>query len=101
MYVSNQIPTTEPEKSEYLSKFAEVPEPLTAEERAEWLSKLNNVALSSDAFFPFPDNVYRAAKSGVKFIAAPSGSVMDKAVFSAADSNDMVYVENPIRLFHH
>ncbi|EEQ39576.1 putative bifunctional purine biosynthesis protein [Clavispora lusitaniae] len=101
LYVSNQIPTTEPEKSEYLSKFAEVPEPLTAEERAEWLSKLNNVALSSDAFFPFPDNVYRAAKSGVKFIAAPSGSVMDKAVFSAADSNDMVYVENPIRLFHH
>ena len=101
LYVSNQIPTIEPEKSEYLSKFAEVPEPLTAEERAEWLSKLNNVALSSDAFFPFPDNVYRAAKSGVKFIAAPSGSVMDKAVFSAADSNDMVYVENPIRLFHH
>ena len=101
LYVTNQIPTEEPEKSEYESKFAEIPEPLTAEERKEWLSKLSNVALSSDAFFPFPDNVYRAARSGVKFIAAPSGSVMDKAVFTAADANDIVYVENPIRLFHH
>lgn len=97
LYVTNQIPTEEPEKSEYESKFAEIPEPLTAEERKEWLSKLSNVALSSDAFFPFPDNVYRAARSGVKFIAAPSGSVMDKAVFAAADANDIVYVENPIR----
>lgn len=101
LYITNQIPTEEPEKSEYESKFAEIPEPLTAEERKEWLSKLSNVALSSDAFFPFPDNVYRAARSGVKFIAAPSGSVMDKAVFAAADANDIVYVENPIRLFHH
>ncbi|CAD1808119.1 phosphoribosylaminoimidazolecarboxamide formyltransferase/IMP cyclohydrolase [Candida parapsilosis] len=101
LYVSNQIPTEEPEKSEYESKFAEIPEPLTAEERKDWLKKLDNVALSSDAFFPFPDNVYRAARSGVKFIAAPSGSVMDKAVFNAADANDIVYVENPIRLFHH
>lgn len=101
LYVTNQIPTEEPEKSEYESKFAEIPEPLTAEERKEWLGKLSNVALSSDAFFPFPDNVYRAARSGVKYIAAPSGSVMDKAVFAAADANDIVYVENPIRLFHH
>lgn len=101
LYVTGQIPTTEPEKTEYESKFAELPKPLTAEEKAEWLSKLSDVALSSDAFFPFPDNVYRAARSGVKFIAAPSGSVMDKAVFGAADSHDIVYVENPIRLFHH
>ncbi|OWB84869.1 hypothetical protein B5S33_g3525 [[Candida] boidinii] len=101
VYVAGQIPTTEPEKSEYESKFVTVPEPLTPEERSEWLSKLNEVALSSDAFFPFPDNVYRAARSGVKYIAAPSGSVMDRVVFDAADANDMVYVENPIRLFHH
>ena len=101
LYVTGQIPTEEPEKSEYESKFAEVPVPLTAEERKEWISKLNNVSLSSDAFFPFPDNVYRAARSGVKYIAAPAGSVMDRAVFAAADANDMVYVENPIRLFHH
>ncbi|CAI4034967.1 hypothetical protein SMKI_12G1040 [Saccharomyces mikatae IFO 1815] len=90
-----------PEKADYESKFEEIPEPLTKEERLEWLSKLTNVSLSSDAFFPFPDNVYRAVQSGVKFIAAPSGSVMDKVVFQAADSFDIVYVENPIRLFHH
>ena len=101
LYVTGQIPTEDPEKSEYEVKFAEVPEPLTTQERKDWVSKLNNVSLSSDAFFPFPDNVYRAVKSGVKFIAAPSGSVMDKTVFNAADSFDLVYVENPIRLFHH
>lgn len=101
LYVTNQIPTTEPEKSEYESKFAELPEPLTAAERSEWLGKLDKVALSLDAFFPFPDNVYRAARSGVQYIAAPSGSVMDKAVFAAADAHDIVYVENTIRLFHH
>ncbi|CCH43907.1 phosphoribosylaminoimidazolecarboxamide formyltransferase / IMP cyclohydrolase [Wickerhamomyces ciferrii] len=101
LFVTGQIPTTEPEKSEYESKFAEIPEPLTEKERAEWLSKLKNVALSSDAFFPFPDNVYRAVRSGVKYIAAPSGSVQDSAVFAAADSFDLVYLENQIRLFHH
>ncbi|EGV64182.1 bifunctional phosphoribosylaminoimidazolecarboxamide formyltransferase/IMP cyclohydrolase [Yamadazyma tenuis] len=101
LFVTGQIPSTEPEKSDYESKFAELPEPLTAEEKQDWINKNKNVALSSDAFFPFPDNVYRAARSGVKFVAAPSGSVMDKAVFAAADSQDIVYVENPIRLFHH
>ncbi|KAL6947248.1 bifunctional phosphoribosylaminoimidazolecarboxamide formyltransferase/IMP cyclohydrolase [Hanseniaspora vineae] len=101
LFVTGQIPTQEPEKQEYESKFSVVPEPLTEQERKEWLDKLNNVALSSDAFFPFPDNVYRAVRSGVKYIAAPSGSVMDKQVFAAADSFDLVYVENPFRLFHH
>ncbi|CCK70488.1 uncharacterized protein KNAG_0E02270 [Huiozyma naganishii CBS 8797] len=101
LFVTGQIPTEEPEKSEYESKFAELPTPLTAQEKKEWMAKLNNVCLSSDAFFPFPDNVYRAVRSGVKYIAAPSGSVMDKAVFAAADANDLVYVENPFRLFHH
>ncbi|GCE98249.1 bifunctional phosphoribosylaminoimidazolecarboxamide formyltransferase/IMP cyclohydrolase [Zygosaccharomyces mellis] len=101
LFVTGQIPTEEPEKSEYESKFEEIPIPFTQEERKDWLSKLTNVSLSSDAFFPFPDNVYRAVRSGVKYIAAPSGSVMDKAVFSAADSFQVVYVENPIRLFHH
>lgn len=101
LYVSNQIPTSEPEKSEFESKFEVVPTPLTLEERREWLDKLTDVSLSSDAFFPFPDNVYRAVRSGVKYIAAPSGSVMDRAVFDAADAHDVVYLENPIRLFHH
>lgn len=101
LFITNQIPTDGIEKDEYVSKFEELPTPLTDEERKKWLCKLNNVALSSDAFFPFPDGVYRAVKSGVKYIAAPSGSIMDKAVFAAADSFDLVYVENPIRLFHH
>ncbi|KAH3681034.1 hypothetical protein WICMUC_000015 [Wickerhamomyces mucosus] len=101
LFVTGQIPTTEPELSEYNSKFEVIPEPFTKEEREAWLGKLSNVALSSDAFFPFPDNVYRAVRSGVKFIAAPSGSVQDKAVFDAADQFDIVYVENAIRLFHH
>lgn len=101
LYVSNQVPTTEPEKSEWESKFEEIPTPLTESERKEWLSKLDNVALSSDAFFPFPDNVHRAVRSGVKYIAAPTGSVMDQVVFDTADSYGLVYVENPIRLFHH
>ncbi|CCE64114.1 hypothetical protein TPHA_0G02760 [Tetrapisispora phaffii CBS 4417] len=101
LFVTGQIPTDEPEKSEYESKFVTIPTPLTSEERKEWISKLNDVALSSDAFFPFPDNVYRAVRSGVKFIAAPAGSVMDKEVFKASDSFNLVYVENSIRLFHH
>lgn len=101
LFVTGQIPMDEPEKSEYESKFEQIPHPFTLEERKEWLSKLNNVSLSSDAFFPFPDNIYRAVKSGVKYIAAPSGSIMDKAVFGAADSFGLVYIENPIRLFHH
>lgn len=103
LYVSNQIPTEGAEKADYEAKFAEgaIPEPLTAAERAEWISKLTDVALSSDAFFPFSDNVYRAVRSGVKYIAAPSGSVQDKVVLAAANSFDVVYVENNIRLFHH
>lgn len=101
LYVSNQVPTIEPEKSEWEFKFEEVPEALTADERKEWLSKLDNVALSSDAFFPFPDNVHRAVRSGVKYIAAATGSVMDQAVIDTADSYNVVYVENSIRLFHH
>lgn len=101
LFVTGQIPTVEPEKSQYEAYFEEVPTPLTEQERKEWISKLNNVSLSSDAFFPFSDNVYRAVRSGVKYIAAPSGSINDKEVFGAADAHDLVYVENPIRLFHH
>lgn len=101
LYVSNSIPQDGPEKAEYESKFDVVPEPLSAAERSEWLSKLSDVALSSDAFFPFPDNVYRAVRSGVKFVAAPMGSVQDKAVLDAANQFGLVYVENNIRLFHH
>jgi phosphoribosylaminoimidazolecarboxamide formyltransferase/IMP cyclohydrolase len=101
LYVSNNIPTDGPEKEDYESKFETIPEPLTAEERREWIAKLTGVSLASDAFFPFSDNVYRAVKSGVKFISAPSGSIQDKVVLEAANQFDVVYVENNIRLFHH
>jgi phosphoribosylaminoimidazolecarboxamide formyltransferase / IMP cyclohydrolase len=101
LYVSGNIPESGPELDDYDSKFTEKPVPLAAAERKEWLSQLSDVALSSDAFFPFPDNVHRAVQSGVKFVAAPSGSIQDKAVLEAADSYGVVYVENNIRLFHH
>ncbi len=101
LFVTDQIPKEEPEKSEYENKFAKVPEPFTSEERQGWLSKLDFVSISSDAFFPFPDNIYRAVKSGVKYVAAPSGSIQDKSVLAAADSFGLVYLENNIRLFHH
>lgn len=101
LYVTNQVPTEGPELKDFEAKFEEVPEPLTAEERDEWISQLNNVALSSDAFFPFSDNVYRAERSGVKYIFAPTGSVQDQAVLDAADAKGLVYVENSFRLFHH
>lgn len=101
LFVSGNIPEDGPELADYKSKFEIVPEPLTAAERKEWISKLTDVAVSSDAFFPFSDNVYRAVRSGAKFIAAPLGSVQDKAVLDAANSFDLVYVENNIRLFHH
>lgn len=101
LFVSGNIPEEGAELADYKSKFETVPEPLTTAERKEWISKLNDVAVSSDAFFPFSDNVYRAVRSGAKFIAAPLGSVQDKAVLDAANSFDLVYVENNIRLFHH
>jgi phosphoribosylaminoimidazolecarboxamide formyltransferase/IMP cyclohydrolase len=62
LYVSGQIPETESEKAQYEATFKTVPEPLTAHERAEFMKQLDDVACSSDAFFPFPDNVHRLAK---------------------------------------
>jgi phosphoribosylaminoimidazolecarboxamide formyltransferase/IMP cyclohydrolase len=78
-----------------------VPAPFTIEERESWLKQLGEVAVSSDAFFPFSDNVFRLSRSGVKFIAAPTGSVNDPAVLGAAQDLGMTFVEQPIRLFHH
>ncbi|CAH7688975.1 cytidine deaminase-like protein [Phakopsora pachyrhizi] len=89
------------ERLEWESVFEEVPTRLTKAERKKWMKKLDGVALGSDAFFPFVDNVRRAARSGVKFVAAPGGSVMDDAVFKAADEAGMVYCNTGLRLFHH
>ncbi|EIE91822.1 hypothetical protein G6F46_007095 [Rhizopus delemar] len=100
LYVTNQ--TGEGiEREAWEANFNVIPELLTAEERKEWMSKLENTVVSSDAFFPFADNIYRAYRSGVKYIAAASGSVQDEAVIAAADANDMVLVHTKLRLFHH
>ncbi|KAF9266850.1 bifunctional purine biosynthesis protein ade10 [Marasmius fiardii PR-910] len=89
------------EKEHWESLFEGKVEPLTETERKGWAAKLDNVACSSDAFFPFPDNVHRACKSGVKYLAAPSGSVMDAECINAADEHGIVFAHTSLRLFHH
>ncbi|QIX00310.1 hypothetical protein AMS68_005827 [Peltaster fructicola] len=101
LLTSGLAPTTAAEKDDYERNFEVVPEPFTQEERKQWLSKLSQVAVSSDAFFPFIDNVFRAGRSGVKYIAAPTGSQNDQAVFSTADGLGITFVEQHTRLFHH
>lgn len=81
--------------------FTEKPEPFTAEEKAEWHKKMDKVALGSDAFFPFEDNIERAVKSGVKYIAQPGGSVRDQAVIDCCDKYGIAMTMTGIRLFHH
>ncbi|KAJ2764124.1 bifunctional phosphoribosylaminoimidazolecarboxamide formyltransferase/IMP cyclohydrolase, partial [Coemansia nantahalensis] len=83
------------------ANFAAVPEPLTAAERAAHMAALQGVAVASDAFFPFSDNIHRARRSGVAYIAAPSGSVQDTVVIDAADAYGMVMAHTSLRLFHH
>ena len=81
--------------------FTTKPEVFTKEEKKAWLAKNTDVVLGSDAFFPFGDNIERAFKSGVKYVAEPGGSVRDDAVIAAADSHDMVMCFTGMRLFHH
>ena len=81
--------------------FQEKPEVLTAEEKKAWISKLSGVTVGSDAFFPFGDNVERARKSGVQYIAQPGGSIRDQQVIDTANKYDMVMAFTGIRLFHH
>ncbi|KAH8803073.1 cytidine deaminase-like protein [Xylogone sp. PMI_703] len=101
LLVSGELPKDGPEREAYEAFFEEVPESFSEEDREEWLSKLKEVAVSSDAFFPFTDNVYRAARSGAKYLAAPSGSQNDSAVFDTAEKLGLVFVEQSFRLFHH
>ena len=81
--------------------FSEKPEPFTKEEKAEWHKKMDLVALGSDAFFPFEDNIERAVKSGVKYIAQPGGSVRDQNVIECCDDFGIAMAMTGIRLFHH
>ena len=81
--------------------FTNKPEPLTREEKKEWLAQMDGVALGSDAFFPFDDNIQRAARSGVKYIAQPGGSMRDEIVINCCNENDIVMYFSGMRLFHH
>ena len=88
-------------EGEWLKFFKVKPEVFTAEEKREWLDKNTDVALGSDAFFPFGDNIERAHRSGVKYVAQPGGSVRDDNVIDTCNKYDMVMSFTGIRLFHH
>ena len=81
--------------------FTEKPEPISREEKKAWLTKLDNVALGSDAFFPFGDNIERAHKSGVQYIAQAGGSVRDDHVIMTCDKYGIAMTFTGVRLFHH
>ena len=81
--------------------FQVKPEVLTAEEKAAWIAQMSGVTVGSDAFFPFGDNVERARKSGVQYIAQPGGSIRDDQVIATANKYGMVMAFTGIRLFHH
>ena len=100
VYIGNEADDVLAE-GEWQKWFAEKPEPLTAEERATWIAQLDGVSLGSDAFFPFGDNVERARKSGVAYIAEPGGSIRDDNVIETANKYGIAMAFTGIRLFHH
>ena len=81
--------------------FTEKPEPMTREERAAWIAQNTGVSLGSDAFFPFGDNIERAYKSGVAYIAQTGGSIRDDLVIAACDAHNITMCMTGVRLFHH
>ena len=81
--------------------FTERPEPFTAEEKKEWLTHLTDVALGSDAFFPFGDNIERAVRSGVRYVAQAGGSIRDDNVIETCDRYNVAMALTGVRLFHH
>jgi phosphoribosylaminoimidazolecarboxamide formyltransferase/IMP cyclohydrolase len=92
---------TPAEQADWEGNFEKIPQKLTAEEKREWLSRVSGVSLASDAFFPFRDNIDRASRSGVSYIAQPGGSVRDDIVIQACNEYGMVMACTGVRLFHH
>lgn len=92
---------TAPEHQVWRENFTSEPEPLLPAEKRAWLKDLRQVALSSDAFFPFRDNIDRASRSGVTYVVQPGGSIKDEDVIAAADEYGMVMAISGVRLFHH
>lgn len=98
-FLSGELTTVE--QKYFYDGFEEVPERLTHEEKEAWMSELKEVCLSSDAFFPFRDNIDRAYASGVRYIVQPGGSVRDDSVVTACNEHGIVMAYSGIRLFHH
>ena len=99
LFVTGNVFDADPsERSQWESLFDEVPAPLTKEEKEAHMKELTGVACSSDAFFPFPDNVHRVRKSGVQFLAAPGGSIMDAECIKTADNYGIVFAHTDLRL---
>lgn len=102
---SGQVPTSGVEQEQFESLFEEVPKEFSVDEKRLWMDefKKQDVVLSSDAFFPFIDNVLRAARSGVKYIAAPLGSQADEAVIETCEKAEppICFIGQNARLFHH
>merc|ERR1711912_182644 len=92
---------TDTERKQWEANFEKVPEPLTEEEKAAFLKALEDVTISSDAFFPFRDSIDYASKLGVKYVAQPGGSVADVEVIGACDTYKMTMAFTDLRLFHH
>jgi len=92
--------TTE-ERTRWEAQFETVPEPLTEEEKADFMKAASGVTISSDAFFPFRDSIDHASKVGVSFVAQPGGSVQDPQVTACCDAYGMVMSMTGVRLFHH
>jgi len=89
------------EERAWREAFDPVPDPLSPEERADWIARLDGVSLASDAFFPFRDSIDRAAQSGAKYVVQPGGSERDDLVIAACDEHGMVMAFSGLRLFHH
>jgi phosphoribosylaminoimidazolecarboxamide formyltransferase/IMP cyclohydrolase len=92
---------TAAERKAWGEAFAEVPQQLTAPQKREWLDRLQDVALGSDAYFPFRDNIDRAKQSGVSYVVQPGGSLRDEEVIQACNEYGMVMAFSGVRLFHH
>lgn len=101
LYLSDSESKTVLADGEWQKYFSERPKPFTAEEKERFMKNISGVTVASDAFFPFADNIERAAKSGASYVAEPGGSVRDDLVISAANKHKMVMCFTGVRLFHH
>ena len=101
LYLSDEECGDVLDEGKWQSFFTDRPEPFTREEKKAWLANYTETCLASDAFFPFSDNIERAHRSGVRYIAQPGGSVRDEDVIKACDEHGIVMAFTGIRLFHH